>query len=349
MAILIISMPDINNKITLEEIQNLLIEKKFVRIESDRYTDDAYDFIRSLIDQEHAILFDKSKHRIYTLGDYYGGDVFKENLYFYSKIKHIDIDDTIIEEINAIAPESELSIESKDGINISFENEKITFGLSIKELIEENSNSKYKLIINDNNKIDIVEYHTPVISINKVEFNPNKTQLTLAYQIDSINNPDDWEEFDVECENCELVSLNKTSRLITISTNSNNYYNHINEKIKFVYNDSYKTGEIIIDGIYNIYAFYGTYDINYSRFIQLGKINIDDIFTNVITINQRTNERAYIQLPSNMKVIFMDSIRNIQGAWYKQNTTVINNLNYKTYCTTNDKLGKMSWKIINNQ
>ena len=50
-----------------------------------------------------------------------------------------------------------------------------------------------------------------------------------------------------------------------------------------------------------------------------------------------------------MKVLFMDSVRNIQGSWYKQHTTIINNLNYNTYCTTNDKLGKMSWKIINNQ
>lgn len=341
-------MPDINNKITIEDIENLLITKKFVRIESDNYTDEAYEFVRQLIDNEQAILFDKSKHRIYTLGDYYGGDVFKEHLYYYSKIKHVNIDNDILEEINAIAPESELSIETEEGIKISFEENKIKVGLSIKDLIDQTTSSRYKLILNDNNKLEILSYQQPEFSITPIDFN-NQEIIELHYEIDSIIDEDKWEYLNIETENCEVIEFDKENKIIKLQVDPNNYINGINEKIIFQYNDSQEENTFIIDYIYNINISYGIYNKQYFIYSESSTIPLNKLFDTNIVITQRTNELGYIRIPENINnIIFFDNIRNIQGAWHKQEIKVINNKKYQIYCTDNDNLGKISWKIIKN-
>lgn len=341
-------MPDINNKITIEDIENLLIEKKFVRIESDRYTDEAYEFVRQLIDQEHAILFDKSKHRIYTLGDYYGGDVFKENLYYYSKIKHVDVDDNILQEIEAISPESELSLETKEGIDLKFEDNKIKFGINLQDLIDQSNKSNYKIIVNDNNKLEIVLYHTPEFSITPIDFN-NQETITLDYNIDSVINENSWEYLELESENCEILNFDKETKKIELQIDPNNYINGINEKLIFKYNDTQNEDIFIIDNIYNIEISYGIYNTNYSNYSEYGKISLNKLFDSIIQITQKPNELAYIRIPKNINnIIFFDTIRCIQGAWRKKEIKTINRKEYQIYCTDNDNLGKISWKIIKN-
>ena len=184
--------------ITKEDIQDLLIVKKFVRIDSDNYTEEAYDYIKELIDAEHAILFDRSTHRIWTLGEWFGGDVFKENLLYYSNLKVINLDNEILSEIEALSPESTLAYKPTDKIKINAKKEDdkdvLEFDIDVYNLIKKQPTNRYYLFVDEDGKIGIKEYYIPKIELIKQDHIPSQTTVTCQLNIDSTIPLEDWDK-----------------------------------------------------------------------------------------------------------------------------------------------------------
>ena len=336
-------------KIDLEDIQDLIIQKKFVRINSDNYTDNALNYVKYLIDQERAILFDADTHRIYTLGEYYGGDELKENLLYFSKLLTIDVDNEVLNEIDAEQNSDTLAIRGKDALKVNFIKDKyntIELEYSLENAINNNPfkfnpENEYHLYIDENGQIALYEYIYPKVIIEKEPLLPedNETQI-LSFKIFSSIDLNNWEKFNIDGENCIINRLDLENQTINVTFNQG-----IDGKILITYSDG-KTEDTYeyIQKWYN-QCRYGLFDGN--NYVEYGEFYYLDDNIDLITIDQQRLFNAYIILPSNIKPIFIDNNTNMQGAWHKTKVSFINESFYKLYVSDNSGLGKVEWKIKN--
>ena len=344
---------DENGKITLEDINSLSIVKKFVCIQSSKYNEEAYNRILELIDAEQAILFDKDTHKIYTLGTYYGGNLSKDDFLYFSSIVNVDEANEIINKIEALKNEDELSIQGSNGIVIELkEGNKISLSIDGSKLISENDtkididNKKYSLGIDENNKLDLKEYESPSIILDDVLIdsrNYGAIMVEIPFEVKGSLDIDEFNTFDVTVENCELVEIDKENKVIKIMTESK----YLTPYITISYSDEYisKNEKFTIN--WDVKCYYGLFSDGIEN--QIGEFNLNDWkLDNYISIYQKNNEYAYLSCPEKCKPMFIDANRNIQGAWHKTAIVdVINGMNYNVYITDNDNLGQNEWHIIN--
>lgn len=338
-------------KIDLEDIQDLVIYKKFVRINSDKYTEQAFDYVKYLIDKERAILFDADTHRIYTLGSYYGGDELKENLFYFSKLLSIDVDDNILSEIDALQNSDLLAIKGKGPLHVNLYHDKyntIELEYKINEIISNNpfhlnEKNEYSFYIDENNKISLKEYIYPKISIDDIELESNNDEIVdLIFNIYSSIDLNDWTLFRITSENCEIILEDINNKTLKVK-----FFHNISGKIIFEYSDGKNTDKYEYIQYWTNKYIYGLYNLN--EYTQLGEEKfIGENINDIIYLNQTNNNYGYIILPKFIKPIFIDNLSNIQGAWHKiYNSDIIDNENYNLYMTDNSGLGKIEWKIIN--
>ena len=344
------------DKISLLDIQDLRITKKHVRIESSKYEQDAYEKILSLVDDSGAILFDKDTNRIYTLGQYYGGDTFKENLFYFSKLLNIN-NNEITEVIDSLKNEDSISLSGEDGIIISFkENNTINIKINKSDLIEENSKviklddeRKFNLSINENNKIDLNEYVNPQIYLTyeliKYNITLNSQRIEIPFEFNSDWSTDKLDVFNITIEKGILSRVDLPNKKIILTTLNNYISPTIN--IEYGINGNIKNESFTI--YWEIKCYYGIYRNN--NFIEHNTFNIEDFKfnNNLISLNQRKDEHAYLLCPKICFPMFINTKFNIQGAWHKMfnNTRYMNGLEYVYYITDNDNLGKMDWEVLN--
>ena len=343
---------DENGKITISDIQGLEITKKFVSIDSSKYAIDAFNMILGLVDSERAILFDKATNRIYTLGDYYGGDTLKENLHYFSKVLNINDEGEIISSFESLKNEDSITFYGTQGIDIEFkDNNVIKLSLKLNDIIEEYKGNKtkdteYYININNNNKLEINKQEPFSINIDDVSIKYNRLDNVLVeipFTVSDSSNVDDLEKFKVIVENGTLENVDSENNKIKVMTMNKS----LDPKITIEYSNG------IIDDTKTIYVhwsfecYYGIYD---GYFNEYGKFYINNVeqFNNDITIRQGSQEYAYILCPSFFEPIFIDIKRNIQGAWHKiKMTETKNGLLYNIYLTDNENLGTNNWHITN--
>ena len=338
-----------------DNIENLLIQRKLVSINSEEYTPEALEYIHQLVDNEGSLLFDSYTHCIYTLGRYYGGDTLKEDLLFYTRILNLDIDDNEISYISAKGPESQLAFKGKDSITITTTTKDgidvIEIGNDVSKFINQHlitrkDGSKYRLFINDNGQIDIEEYSEPIISldIKPLEYDAVDTDeytLEIPIIIDSSIQVDKWTQFEIITEDCELIDLT----------------NDLKMKVKFIkgqdgiividYNDGITSDEISFEVNWSDFVYYGTYDGDFT-YEEKGKYPLGDV-ENTFIIDQGFYDYAFIMLPKEYDIIIIDDLSSLQGSWYKRKRLEIkNNHEYNVWLTTNEGMGKVRWKIIKN-
>lgn len=338
-------------RITLEDINNLSIVKKFVSIDSSKYDEEAFNRILELIDEEQAILFDKDTHKIYTLGTFYGGNLSKDDFWYFSSIINIDNADEIISKIEALKNEDELSIHGENGILIELkEGSKINISIDTNQLISEEKtkinigDKQYSLGLN-NDKLDLKEYESPSIIIDKIliDYNEDNNIVDIPFEIKGSLSINEFSKFDLTIENGELDSFDDENNIIKIIPESR----YLTPSINISYGDEYITKNETFIINWNIKCYYGIFFENEEYL--LGEFNIDNWkLDNYITIDQHQNEYAYFSCPKNITPMFIDNNTKIQGAWHKiPITNMINGIVYNFYISDNEGLGKNEWHIIN--
>lgn len=338
-------------QITLDDIQDLVLDKKLVTLNSEHYTPEAFEYIKTKVYENESILFDTYNHLIWTLGNRFGSDILKNDLLYYSTIKSID-DNGLINELEAIGPEQILSFKQHNGLKISLNRDNsqdiIDFELQLNEIIRSDSLDRYFLYIDENNKIGIKVYKEPIISVSTIEYT-GQEDIELNYIIDSTIPIENWKLFEVSGVNCEIINVDKENSKIQIRINPENYINDIDEKIIIKYNDGYIIDEYSLDHIFKTYCYYGCYRTDTLEYVELGKYEIDNgSIEHIFDIDQQNRYYAYYRCPKKHKVIFVDNIRHMEGAWQKEFNVVINTKTYKTYLTQHPGLGNIQWKVLEN-
>ena len=342
--------------IELEDLQGLIIEKKLVQIEdSTLYSDEAYQYLKNLVDLNRAIIFEKNTHRIYTLGQYYGGDELKENLLYFSKLLSISIDDKIINEIDASKNGDSIAFKAKDNISLNLSKKEdyteIEIGYDLKNIVDKSlitiNNNDYNLDV-DKGKIKINKYEIPIITIDEVNLSyddlDENNKKDIEIKINSSINIDDYELFNISIDNGTLIENNKN--LIKI-----NVIKDLNPTIIIDYDDGIKPGQKSFNIKWEEKCYYGILDqeLNENNLIEQGQYNIkDNSINNIISINQPLNYYGYYMCPFGKYLpAFIDDATRIQGAWHEHALIIKNTIEYIIYITDNSGLGKVEWEIKN--
>lgn len=339
-------------QITLEDIQDIVLNKKLVTLNSENYTQEAFEYIKNKVFENESILFDTYNHLIWTLGNHFGSDVLKKDLLYYSKIQSVNINHEFINELESQGPEQTLAFKENDGIKINVyrynDKDVVSLRLNLDEVIRKDTSDKYVLYIDGNNKVGIKKYENPIISVDTIEYNEQDI-IEVGLNIETFTDIEDWKTFDVEGINCEILEIDREYKKLKIQINPDNYKNDVDENIIIHYDDRYSSGDIVIDHIFKTCCYYGIYNQENFDFIELGKYEVNNQnIGNIFNINQYNQYYGYFRCPKKYTPIFIDNLRYMEGAWIKQYDVIINSKKYSTYMTQNLGLGNIQWKVLEN-
>ena len=161
-------MPQVE-KITYDEIvaQNVVINKKFILIDSSLYTAEAYSYLLSLVDKAESIAFIYDTQKIYTQGKYYGGDIWQSKLNYFGNFALLDKNDSIYHTIKPEKSSDTLRLKGENNIKIYSDEvydsnaaeliKTLKIGFDFASSVDDSTfsigNKEYSLSINDEGKL----------------------------------------------------------------------------------------------------------------------------------------------------------------------------------------------------
>ena len=347
-------------KITYDQLVNNppVIEQKFVLIDSSLYTDEAYEYLLSIINQSDSIAFIRDKRKIYTHGTFYG-DLWEDVIFYFNKFQIIDNDNNdVLSTLEAEVQNETLRLKGTNNIKL-ISNEEIIDGKKYKTLEFkydiENAIDKTFIDINDNtaklnlnvkdNKILINKYipiriETP--NLNLIEYDSNIVDYTFKLNI-------------IGSDENKKVVITSNNANINISSDYKTVNSHIRQKniltnYLILYSDSQIEKSITISHKYGYGIAYSSSDeITPDNFIYCEKYIVDESCEGIINLNLNENKYGWFACPSFFYPIFLDKDSHIIGGWKKIKTFKVYTLNieYTLYRTEQSGLGKICWEIIN--
>lgn len=352
-------------KIKYDELvnQNIKIEKKFILIDSRNYTAKAYEYLLSLVDKSESIAFISDTRKIYTQGKYFGGDLWKESLYYFSGFEILNENDEIVDAINASNGDSKLRIKSENGLivkNISEEDENgnikntLVLGYDLETAIDSspikiNPNYEYNLGL-ENGKIKINEY----IPINIIPQDVDDFELDsfeeaeIEYRFLVIGNDTNKEFKIIDNLTSEEVPYIFNGNILKFSTK---VYKNSNKEFSINYSDSRYSKNYLFTQKWSNFILYSTIEINEEtrekaiRYIPIEGENIKGEFI----LTQNEEEYGYFACPYELdkSFFFKDWSNGLAGGWKKIGIIYLysQNLPYMLYKTNQSGLGKIKWII----
>lgn len=338
------------------------IQKKFVIVDSSKFNDEAFDYIKELVDAAGSILFVSDTKKIYVHGRYFGGDIFQDDLLYFTNFVSYDNEGNITGQTTARRPKSSLQLQGLGHMQAIAEYDDITGENKIKfdydlnsavnnEQFTLDSNAKYNLAVVDG-QIKMQKYvpiSLKVSSLPVLEYDSGDTVVEINIMVSgtySLQSLSTKTNIDTEDKKYIVGFDSETSKLFVEIPNNTDV------EIYITYSDGIETNVITVKQLWGSYCFYGTTDFDLE--------NINDSFKNypnkylitndpskTITIEQNGYEFGYFICPSKYKLIFTDSSNNLQGGWKKINdfTYYSTDINYTIYRTENSGLGKIKWII----
>ena len=349
---------EIINKLTIEQLKENppVIEKKFILIDSSLYTDEAYEYLLELINETDSIAFIRDLKKIYTHGEYFGGDIWEESLFYFGSFQILDSNDELITSIESEIRNETLrlrgienikiipSVEWKNGVKYKT----ITFGYDIENSIHktpvtiDDNTAEYNLDIKDG-KIFIDKYipiriETPELPL--LEYDSETS--SLEFNINILGNDQE-----------KRVIITSDQAVITLSDDYKTVYTNIlnpniNVEYLILYSDSKTQGAINMYQKYGFGNFYSTNQISKDTFKSCDKYISDDSCKGIFTLNIGEEEYGWFACPSFLKPKFIDKDNNICGGWKKDSYIYIYSMNmeYIVYKTENSGLGLTTWEVI---
>lgn len=349
-------MPDINSKITLEELQsmNVQIDKKYLLIDSSIYTDKAYEYLLSLVDQTESIAFIYDRRLIYAQGKYFGSDIWKESLMYFGNLTLVDpLTGEDVTTVSAEYMNENLRLKSDGTIKIETE-EEFKGGLSLKSLkfsfdIEKTVN-KDKIILSNGDNISLDYSNGQIKLLNYIPLSISVVEpelIELDSEISEINIP-----LLVKGSNkIKEISI-YTSPIQDWSIDANNVlHSHLflnqDQYFTLSYNDGETYDVLNITQRYGFGLFYSTDEITISNYQDCRKILSYNSCDCEFTLNQTSDKYGYFACPSTYKPVFKDERSGFVGGWVKVRDFQIYSTRkqYTLYRTENTGLGKNKWIV----
>jgi hypothetical protein len=84
-------------KMTIDEVKQNppALNRKFILINSSLYTNEAFEYILELVNETDSILFIRDTKKIYTHGEYFGGDLWEDSLFYFGNFQILNDADEV--------------------------------------------------------------------------------------------------------------------------------------------------------------------------------------------------------------------------------------------------------------
>ena len=349
------------NKVTIEELLENppVIDRKFILIDSTLYTDEAYEHLLDLINETDSIAFIRDLKKIYTHGEYFGGDIWEDSLFYFGDFEILDNDsEEVLTTIKAEAQKESLRLKGENHLLLlpeehwvnGFKYKTLRFKWDIDNSIDtsvfkiDDSTAEYNLEIKDN-KIAVNKYIPIRIvpsELEVIEYDSNPS--IINFNLDIYGTEPEINVFVTSTNSGSVITLSEDKRTVNCQIGTKN------ENIDYlvVYSDS-KT-----DGLVHNYLKYGfgnaysNSEITANNFLNTDRFISEDSCTCEFDLNIDDEEYGWFACPIAFNPKFIDKDTNISGGWIKSGVIKVYSLNleYTVYRTENSGLGNTSWKII---
>lgn len=343
------------HKITIQELKesNLVINRRLILVDSSLYTDEAFEYLRELIDANESIAFIYDRRKVYTQGKYFG-DVWEDSLMFFGDYTILNEEGEIVAQLKAELEKENLNITQKNHIMISAEEyfkdgdkfKTLILGFDVPGLVNDSivvasDKSEYNLVV-ENDQIKLNQYIPITLEASQpplLEYDSLIENIEINLNVNGNNG----------IKNVSVTSI--PEQTIEISNDLDLFISTVTKNIntKFIinYNDAQTYKSLELEQKYGFGLFYGTEPIlreNYKdcqRIISLDSCNCE------FTLTQGNMEYGFFACPENFKPIFKDMESSIIGGWEFYIRTVLysNNIYYNVYKTEQCGLGTNRWLV----
>lgn len=340
-------------KITLAELLQdgeVVIEKKFVLINSLMYDEEAFAYILSKCNDAGAVVFITDKRKIYTHGEYFGGDLWEDTLH---SVTEFEVQNLGVKQgsLKIDKMEDKISFNGVNGVDLSVveteDSKVINIGYDLLNSVNDESvvfdpKSEYHLGVVDG-KITIVKYTAAslyVAPLDVLEYDSGDKFLTFEIQVGGTDPLIDF----------SIVSNPETTIMRVPNTNKIQAVIPNNTAITFTmdYSDGKTTGSYNVTQRWGYACVYGTEEPDVSNFSDMQRfILTSNNINKTITIEQNNGKYGYFACPSTIIPVFFDNSTNLSGGWGKIGTQRFYNagIEYSIYKTENDGLGNVTWTV----
>ena len=355
---------ELGHIITLEELQEAQpkITKRIVLVNSSKYTEEAFEYLLDLIDESEAIAFVINERKIYTHGEYFGGDLWEDTLNYFSKYTLLNEDNEITSQVYAQTSKDAIQFKGEGGItlysdyDINRDASTIHVNYDLDAAVDNSSivkiNDGLSLVLEVNNdKIALKEYEAPSIKLHTppmLEYDSGNTQVTI----------------NVDITRYEKIKL--TDLRVTASGNSIAEPRLAERKINVMVFNNVKTNVFVdYQDLNRIqYSTSTTQDWGYRYLWGSGAnaINLtnQDLFNKslentfrekTISLDIKDGQYGWVAYPSSTPLAFIDMENGMMGGWTKYSTFTMygQGIEYQVYRTENVGLGKTTWKLTQKQ
>lgn len=348
-----------NIRITYEDLiaNPPVINRKFLLVNSSFYTDEAFDYILSLINQTDAIAFICDRQLIYTHGEFYGGNVWGADLLYYKTFQFLNADSgTIIGDVTPNGMADTLRISLPDSVKVSIVEEFVD-GKLIKNVkfdikaVAEVDNTPWT--IDDPTAIFNLEYTDNKISVKKyipvrVDIKPNNPIVEYDHaDLERIS-------FDLNLAGTELNKVvtvtSSPEETVTIVNDTVFSTINTNDDIRYliVYSDGRTQGAVEYIQKFGYRVCWSNSEINENNFFSLNKELRHTGVRCSFTLDCNTGEYCWFACPSEYIPLFRDEYSSIIGGWRRVGTFTIYSLGieYTVWRTENSGFGKTRWTVL---
>lgn len=344
--------------ITLEELQELnpKINKKIVLVNSSKYTEDAYEHLLDLIDEAESIAFVINERKIYTHGEYFGGDLWEETLNYFSKYVVLNDNNEITSQVYAQTSKDAIQFKGEGGITVysdydsNREASTIHVHYDLNAAVDSDSivnvNDELALTLGvENNKVTLKEYRPVIVEIETpqlLEFDSGTREVTLNMTIDG---SEKLKTLNITATNGTAVMYDWLTRQIKFTVQNNK-----NVSIYVDYNDvTGKEYSRQVDQKWGYAYVYGYVKITEETFdIQANSRGLEDSFKEkTISFSIPEGRYGWVAYPSSTDLVFIDDENGMIGGWRKDSkfTRYSTGIEYQVYRTEQTGLGKTKWRL----
>lgn len=330
--------------------------KKFILIDSSLYTDEAYEYLLELINETDSIAFIKDTKRIYTHGQYFGGDLWEDTLCYFGQFQILDSDtNELITTIQAEVANDSIRFASANNIEIIAEDEYVG-GNKIKTI-------KFNYNLKDTVNTDTFKIDDPTAVYN-LEVVDKKLRVNTYVPI-RIEVPESSDiEFDSDIENIQFpifVYGSSENKNIYVTTTAGDeatvtddmkwvkstIHKNLDTDFLIVYSDEHTEGYVHHIQKYGYAMLFSNTEITENNFFNVNRYVSSTTCAGTISITQEDDEYGWFACPSMYHPLFTDYMTGLVGGWKKIRTFIAYSeyVSYDLWRTETAGLGNIIWTI----
>ena len=349
-------------KMTIDEVKQNppALNRKFILINSSLYTDEAFEYVLELINETDSIAFIRDTKKIYTHGEYFGGDLWEDTLFYFGNFQILSENDEAKITLEAEEQKETLRLKGINNLDIYAEEEYVN-GEKLKTIIfnydVSNVVNTSVFTIDDNTAQFNLEIKDGQINVNKyvpmrvelgaeiptLEYDSNVSELSIpinVYGTDSLKN------LYVTSSNGDNVYYDEATSSIKIPNISRK---DVDTDILIVYGDSKNQGSLTISQKFSFACIYGLTEPDATSFNSFERYIPSKSCNGEISLTIDRRSFGWFACPDIYNPIFIDKESNIGGGWILSNKKNFysNGIMYNVYRTENRGLGDTKWIIKN--